>query len=200
MKKVLAGLLIIFCTYSPITNAQSHEVQQLLLNWEKLSQFKKILQNMYDGYKILHKGYTAIKEISEGSFSLHKGFLDELLTVNPVVKKYKQVSDIINYEIALVREYKAAFQEFKEGGSFTADEIQYLAKVYGILLKESAESLEELMLVLTSGSLRMSDDERLQAIDRIYAKVEERFSFLKSFNNNTALLSMQRRADKTEID
>jgi hypothetical protein len=61
------------------------------------------------------------------------------------------------------------------------------------------ESLDELGMVLTSGVLRMSDDERLQAIDKIYAAVEGQFSFLKDFNSGTSLLSLQRAAGQTEI-
>lgn len=192
-------LIAVFCWVNSSVSAQSFEVQQLLLNVEKLSQFKAILQNMYDGYKVLHKGYTAIKDISEGNFSLHKTFLDALLEVSPAVRKYKRISDIISYQIKLVKEYKAAFNEFKNGDTFTPEEIEYLGKVYANLFKESVESLDELMVVITSGKLRMSDDERLEAIDRIYASVENQASFLKEFNSNTAMLALQRKSEKADV-
>jgi hypothetical protein len=99
-----------------------------------------------------------------------------------------------------VKEYKAAFNEFKNGDTFTPEEIEYLSNVYANLFKESVESLEELMVVITSGRLRMSDDERLQAIDRIYASVEDQFSFLKEFNGNTAMLALQRKGEKVDIN
>ena len=192
-------LVAVLCCVNISVAAQSFEVQQLLLNVEKLSQFKAILQNMYDGYKVLHKGYTTIKDISEGSLSLHKTFLDALLEVSPAVRKYKKISDIISYQIRLVKQYKAAFNEFKNGDTFTPEEIDYLGKVYGNLFKESIESLDELMVVITSGKLRMSDDERLQAIDRIYAGVEDQFAFLKEFNGNTAMLALQRKGERADI-
>ena len=122
-----------------------------------------------------------------------------MLKVSPVVKKYKRISDIINYQVRIVKDYRAAFQQFKEEKQFTAQEIEYLAKVYGNLFDETLKSIEELFMVITSGELRMSDDERLQAIDRIYESVVEQFTFLKEFNNNTALLSLQRKAEHTEI-
>ncbi|RYZ81446.1 MAG: TerB family tellurite resistance protein [Proteobacteria bacterium] len=193
-------LIMVFCSFNVAVSAQSFEIQQLLLNVEKLSQFKAILQNMYDGYKVLHKGYTTIKDISAGNFSLHKGFLDALLEVSPAVRKYKRIADIFNYQVRLVKEYKAAFIEFKNGDMFTHEEIGYLEKVYANLFKESLESLDELMVVITSGKLRMSDDERLQAIDRIYAKVEDQFAFLKEFNGNTTMLALQRKSEKADIN
>ena len=83
---------------------------------------------------------------------------------------------------------------------FTLTEIEYLGKVYSNLFNESLKSLDELAMVITAGKLRMSDDERLQAIDRIYESVVDQYSFLNEFNNNTAILSLQRKAEKAEIE
>jgi esterase/lipase len=196
MKKIL--ILLLVCCNSCF--AQSDEAKQLLLNVEKLAQFKQILKNMKDGYQLLHKGYTSIKDISEGNFSLHKTFLDGLMEVSPAVKKYKRVADIISYQIKLVKEYKSAFQQFKDDKQFTLIEIQYIGNVYANLFKESLKKLDELAMVVTAGKLRMSDDERLQAIDRIYDEVMEQYTFLNEFNNSTAILSLQREKDKMDID
>lgn len=154
---------------------------------------------MYDGYKILYKGYTAVKDVSEGNFSLHKEFLDALLDVSPTVRKYKRVADIIRYHALIVKEYKTAFNRFKERKQFTPEEITYLGKVYANLLQQTAKSTEELLLIITADRLRMSDAERLQAIDRVYTAITEQFSFLKTFNNNTSLLALQRTTELTEL-
>lgn len=197
MKKIL---LILLTVVSLNCYSQSQEAQQLLLDWEKLTQFKKILQDMYDGYKIVSKGYTTIRDISSGNFNLHKAFLDGLMDVSPAVKKYKRIADIINYQLQIIKQYKAAFDQFKADKNFTVDEITYMAKVYGNLFNESVKNLDELVMVITAGKLRMSDDERMQAIDKIYASVEDQFSFLKDFNSSTLYLSAQRQSEQTEID
>lgn len=198
MKKLF--VIIIMCAMSFQLKAQSDEVQQLLLNIEKLAQFKKILQNMYDGYKLLNIGYTAVKNISEGNFNIHKTFLDGLMQVSPAVKKYKRIADIISYQLRISKEYKLAFNRFKEEKQFSAEEIDYLGKVYNNLFNESLKSLDELAMIITSGKLRMSDDERLQAIDKIYLSVEEQYSFLKDFTNNTTVLSLQRKSEQAQIE
>ena len=155
---------------------------------------------MYTGYKIVHKGYTTIRDISQGDFTLHKDFLDGLLEVSPVVKKYKRIADIISYQLRIVKGYKTAFDQFKLSKYFTTEEIAYLGKVYTNLLKESLKCLDELAMVITAGKLRMSDDERLQAINRIYITIVGQFSFLQDFNNGTAVLSVQREKDQQDID
>lgn len=198
MKKLLLIGCLSFFFIS--TKAQTAEAEQLLLDWEKLTQFKKILQNMYDGYKILYKGYNTVKDISKGSFDLHKSFLDALLEVSPAVKKYKRIADIISYQLKIVKEYKSAFNQFKEDKSFAPEEIDYMSRVYSNLLNRSLKSLEELLMIISSGTLRMSDDERLQAIDKIYNSIVDQFSFLKDFNNSTAILSLQRKSEQTEVE
>jgi hypothetical protein len=198
MKKI--ALLIAVVLISSQAFSQAQEAQQLLLNWEKLTQLKKILNDMYAGYKIVYKGYTTIKDISEGNFNLHKDFLDGLLQVSPTVRKYKRVSDIINYQIKIVKQYKAAFNQFRQDKNFAPEEIDYLGKVYSNLFNQSLKSLDELTMIITAGSLRMSDDERLQAIDRIYNEVVLQFSFLQDFNNSTAVLSVQREKDIQDIE
>ena len=180
--------------------SQSDEAKQLLLDVEKLMQFKKILQDMYDGYKIIHNGYTTIRDISLGNFKIHKNFLDALMDVSPSVRNYKRIPDIINYQLQIVRLYRAAFNQFKEDLNFTPKEIQYIGKVYTNLFNETMKYLDELAMVITAGKLRMSDDERLKAIDKIYAGVEDQFSFLRDFNTSTSYLSMQRQNDKTNVE
>jgi hypothetical protein len=54
--------------------AQTQDVQQLILDIEKLTQFKAILSDMQTGYTILTQGYGAVKDISEGNFNLHSAY------------------------------------------------------------------------------------------------------------------------------
>jgi esterase/lipase len=193
-------LLIVVLLFSQTGFGQADEAKQLLLNVEKLAQFKSILKNMKDGYQLLHKGYTSISAISEGNFSLHKTFLDGLLEVSPVVKKYKRVVDIINYQVRIVKEYKSAFRQFKENGRFTVNEIEYIGKVYANLFDQSVKNIDDLAMIITAGKLRMSDDERLQAIDKLYNEIIDQYSFLNEFNNSTAILAVQREKDQMDIN
>ncbi|MEI9945831.1 MAG: TerB family tellurite resistance protein [Chitinophagaceae bacterium] len=198
MKKFV--IVLILSLFSRTGFSQMQEIQQLILNVEKLAQFKAILQDMYDGYTILSKGYTAIRDISSGNFNLHKGFLDALMEVSPAVKKYKRIADIVNYQILIVKQYKAAFNKFKGDNSFSLQELDYIGKVYGNLFNESVKNLDELAMVITAGKLRMSDDERLQAIDRIYSKIEDQYSFLQDFNSSTSYLSLQRKMEQADVN
>lgn len=198
--KIMKRIIIILLLSWNICSGQSQEVKQLQLNVEKLAQLKLMLSHMKTGYQILSKGYTAISSISQGNFNLHKTFLDGLLQVSPAVRQYKRIADIISLQLKLVQQSKDALRSFRSNKQFRPAEIDYLVNVYGNLLNESLTTLDALAMVLTAGKLRMSDDERLKAIDGIYEAVLEQYGFFQSFTNSTSVLALQREKEQLDID
>ncbi|GGC33466.1 hypothetical protein GCM10011386_26960 [Parapedobacter defluvii] len=201
IKRIVAipSLFLVLSILAPAKgHAQTDEVVQLLLNVEKLSQLKGILSDMKRGYQIISGGYNAIRNISQGNFRLHEVFLDGLMLVNPEIRKYHRVADIIRYQKDIVTEYRAAFDRFRASGNFTEDEIGYLSRVYRQLFDQSVDNLDELLMVITSSQLRMGDDERLRAIDRICDDVQDKLQFLRHFNREGSLLNLWREREKRE--
>jgi hypothetical protein len=192
MKKCIVLIMVMMFSFSAHVVAQSAEVQQLLLNVEKLAQLKKILSNMKKGYEIVSGGYNTIKDISKGNFNLHQAFLDGLMQVSPAVKKYKKIGEIISFQTQLVKEYKSAFRRFDASNLFNENEIKYMGNVYSNLFNKSLQNLEELAMIITAGKLRMSDDERLSAIDRIYNDIGDKLVFLRTFSKENNVLAIQR--------
>ena len=197
MKKIILLLLLLFSIARSF--GQSQEAQQLLLNVEKLRQLKGILSSMKKGYDVVSKGYNSVKNIAQGNFSLHEVFLDAMMLVSPEVKKYRRIADITTAQSDIVSEYKSAFKRFNSGGNFTLSELDYLGKVYSKLFDQSLDNLDQLTLVITANKLRMTDDERLQAIDRIFADTQDKLMFLRSFNLKTNMLNIQRQKEKTDV-
>lgn len=179
--------------------AQAEELAQLALNIEKLSELKKILTNMYQGYTILTNGYNRVRDIANDNYNLHQVFLDGLYLVSPAVRNYRRVGDIISYQAKLVSEYRSAFARFKTSGKFSEEDLAYLESVYNGLLNESASNLEELLIIITAGQARMSDDERLEGIDRIFKSVEDKLIFIRGFNQSTQIYAMQKGKEKSAV-
>lgn len=200
MKKLLIILGVIILTTPGKATAQSAEVQQLLLNIQKLAQLKKILSNMKTGYQIVSGGYNTIKDISKGNFNLHQTFLDGLMQVSPAVKKYKKIGEIISMQGQLVKEYKSAFRRFEASHLFNTNEMTYMKNVYANLFNKSLQNLEELAMVVTAGKLRMNDDERLNAIDRIFNDAGDKLVFLRTFNKENNVLAIQRGREMVDTE
>lgn len=201
MKKYSICLLLLLTAliFRPLTvNSQAHEITQLLLNVEKLSQLKQILQQLYDGYKIVSDGYNKVKDITSGNYKMHEVFLDGLYTVSPWVKKYQRVGDIIRYQAAIVKEYKSAFRQFSSLDVFSSGQLDYMSDVYQRLFNASIKNMDELLMIITAGELRMSDDERLAGIDRVFNEVEQKVLFLRSFNKQQSMIALEKYREKIE--
>lgn len=200
LKTILVGLFISFGLFtSHSVLCQEQEMEQLILDYEKLQQLEKILDNMYAGYKILDYGYTTIKNIAEGNYKLHQAFLDGLFLVNPAVRNYKRIPYIIDYQKLLVKEYKNYYTRFKHDPNFSPEELEYIGNVYSFLVNASLRNIDDLIMITTATKLRMSDDERMKAIDRIYYDLEGKVVFVRSFNNNTQLLAIQRARSANDV-
>ncbi|KAA5548119.1 TerB family tellurite resistance protein [Adhaeribacter rhizoryzae] len=199
MKTQFIFLLFLPLGVSANLSAQNQEAQQLLLNVEKLAQLKQILSDMKKGYTILSTGYNTIKDLSEGNYRLHQAFLDGLLAVNPTVRNYQKISGIINYQVFILQEYKKAYNRFRQDKNFNPKEIKYLQRVYTNLFRLSLQNLDELASIITANQLRMSDEERLNAIDRIYQDMLDKLIFLRHFNHTTTLLAIQRAREQKDV-
>jgi hypothetical protein len=75
-----------------------------------------------------------------------------------------------------------------------------MGRVYSRLFDASLKNLDDLLTVITASKLRMNDEERLSAIDQIFADMEDKLTFLRYFNNSTAVLSLQRAREQKEVD
>jgi hypothetical protein len=201
MIKVLIIFSFLLLGLVPLQPAHSQldAVEQLVLDISKLAELKSILKEMYQGYQNLSTGYNTIKGLAQGSFNLHQLFLSGLLSVSPTVKKYERIAQIIADEQTLLSEYKSALSRFSVSNVFSSTELSYLQTIYSNLLDGSTKNLDALAIVITNGTLRMNDAERLNAIDHIYNDMEDRVNFLRSFDNNTSILSVQRQAELNEI-
>ena len=196
MKAKIASIGILIMVFGmvlpPKVFGQVQEMQQLLLDIEKLTQMKSILSDMKTGYQIYEQGYGSISSLSKGNFNLHQTYLNGLLAISPAVKNYARIADILTMQANLISEYKRQQALFRQSGSFSVGELSYMSDVYTRLVTQTLNDAGELADVLMAGKLRMSDAERIKAIDRIYTGSSERLQFLRSFNNQGVVISLQR--------
>ena len=179
--------------------AQADEIQQLLLNVEKLAQHRQILADMKKGYALVTTGYRTIRDVNEGNFSLHHSYLEGLLGVSPAVRQYHRVGEILSLQATLVQESGSAIRRLGREEAFRPEELQYLDGVYGRMLRHGLEQLESLTGVLTARQLRMSEEERLQAIDTIWREMQELVMAQRDLNSNLTVLALQRAREGRQV-
>jgi len=196
MKTIKIAIICLFIGMG--ARAQSSDLTQLVLDIEKLTQLKGILSDMKTGYDIVDGGYNQVKSIESGNFNLHATFLNGLNAVSPGVANYGRIADIVLQQANLVTEYKRYQTSFRQSGSFNSTELGYMANVYTTLLQQSLQNLSRLTDILMAGKLRMSDAERLRAIDKIHADSSDQYAFLRNFDRQGVTLSLQRSKDMND--
>jgi len=176
-------------------HGQSKQVKVLLQQISALRVYGNYLQK---GYGIAKKGLTAISDIKNGELNLHTAFYNALATVNPEVRNYAKVVDIIALSSKVTREEEAASQWLSQE-SFTQEESGYISRVFGRLQQDCEAQLELLASVLTDDELEMDDAERIAIIDRIHAEVTGNYTFAKSFSREASMLARAREREAKDI-
>jgi len=151
------------------------------------------------GYSIAKKGLNTIQDIKQGDLNLHSNYFTSLVTVNPKVKRYTKVADIISLQIDIARQANKTIKDCKNSHQLTTAELEYLQKVFNTLLDDCAKCLDALFNIITNGQLSMKDDERIAAIDKLYDDMADKQIFIRSFSNSSKGLCAQRENDKNNI-
>ncbi len=93
-----------------------------------------------------------------------------------------------------------AYALFKRDDHFTADEIEYMGKVYSGIFDESLRNIDELFLVINSFATTMTDAKRLEIIDKVSEEIDKNYYDLQQFSQQNKLLSLQRAKSAQEIE
>lgn len=131
---------------------------------------------------------------------LYKKYYEELRKVKAVIAYYQRIKDMIALQLQLVDEYKKAWQLFRQDDNFTADELEYIGKVYSGILSEGVKNIDQLYIVINSFQTQMSDAKRMEMIQVAADKMEEQYSDLRMFNQQNIKLSLQRSKGKHEVE
>jgi hypothetical protein len=178
MKSYIFGILFFMFTLG--LKAQDQEVKQLLLNVEKLDQLRNILEQMKAKYQILAQGYQQIQQINQESFEIHSLFLDRLVKVNPQVRRYYKIAEILGMQVRLFEGMKQEVRGLNLNEMIVGEELQYLEKAFSGFRKNSWNNLEEMALILSDNQLQLTDSERIKGIDRIHLNMNR---LLEDFNS-----------------
>lgn len=203
MKKILTIAILFLSLSSQAQTAAewtSQKKTQIKYLLEQIIANKVYIEYIGKGYGIARKGLNTIQRIKQGDFGLHRDFINALSNVNPKVKNYTRVADIIAYQLRIVKDVKTVTGNLKESNQFNPDELDYSKAVFERLLEECLKSMDELFLVITSGELQMKDDERIKRIDRLYLDMQDKYAFCKSFSEECSVLAMQRLMEKGDIN
>lgn len=151
------------------------------------------------GYSIAREGWQMIGALKKGELDLHRAFFYSLESVNPGIKSYARVADIIQLQAMVLRDCNRVAKQLAQHDLFNPEERGYLYRVFDKLFADGLATVSALMRVITPGKLTMKDAERLERIDRLYEDMQEQYVFSKKFIHEIKWMVAYRQQEKREV-
>ena len=194
-------LVFIACVNHAQTLAEwtQQKKTQLVYLANQISALQVYATYVEKGYSIAKKGLDAIQNIKKGDFSMHASYFNSLKSVNPKIKNYWKVTDIIALQLEIVKTSQQQRKSIQKSGQFTGSETNYYNRVITNLLDGCTAIIDQLILLVTNGNTQMSDGERIKRIDGLYVDVKDKYEFEQHFSNETKVLAMQRYLDVNDL-
>ena len=170
------------------------QVQRLQNKTIWLQNAQKTLENQLSRFRL-----TEISAWSEKQRQLYDGYYKELQQVKAAIAYYQRIKTLSLKQVVMVSEYQRAWNLFRADRHFKPAELEQMQKVYLGLLEASANNLDHLLLVIHPGKTQMTDQQRLEMINKTGDLLEENFSDLKQYNHQNMILSLQRSRDLNEV-
>lgn len=215
MKRLLAVVIVCCCVMMPIQQLKAQDpltliikegikkvikavdlkIQRLQNKTIWLQNAQKTLENKMSKVKL-----TEIRDWVKKQKKLYEDYFEELWKVKSAIANYKRVKDIIEQQVAIVNEYKSAWNLFRQDKNFTTEELDYMLNIYNGMMDESLKNIDQLFLVVNAFATQMTDAKRLEIINTVADNIQTQYFDLKEFNTQNKMLSLQRASEFGEIE
>jgi hypothetical protein len=177
-----------------VINAVDLEVQRLQTQTIWLQDAQKELENTMSQLKL-----SEITDWVQKQKDLYAEYYQELSEVKQIIRDYDKAREIVQLQEKIVSLYQSAFAALKKNPNFQPGEIDYMGLVYTGILSQSLENAGQALLAVNSLVTQMSDGARLEILDNTARSMRKLYSDLQAFNSEAVRLSLQRAAEKNDV-
>lgn len=199
-KKLCLAIALLCCslfgysqTFAEFFNQKKTQEKYL---FKQLAYLKIYAGYLKKGYDVVSGGLGTIKDFTSGEVSLHEAFFSGLSTVGPIVKKDYRVAEMISLQLSITRN----FRQIANHRSLEGDNKLYVASVREKVIRECSVDLDDLLDIVLSGKLEMSDEERLSRLSGVHSSMLEKANFTGYFCSEVLNLLESQEAEKIDIE
>ncbi|MGB8190830.1 MAG: conjugal transfer protein TraI [Chitinophagaceae bacterium] len=185
---------IIKAATTKVIRAIDLRIQRLQNKTIDLQNIQKEIENKLSKLKL-----DEIAEWTKKQKEIYQQYFDELWQVKSVIAYYKRVTEIIQQQKNLVSEYKRAWTRLQQDKNFSRKELDFIYSIYSGILDASVKNLDQVLLVVESWTLQMSDADRLEILNSASDEIEENLADLRAFTNQNIQISLRRTRDVQEL-
>jgi len=188
MKKIillLTALLII----AHGMQAQAKQRKELLL---QIAALQVYIDYAKKGYSAVSKGLNFIGDVKKGEVNLHGDYFASLLKINPKVKSYYKIAEIISIQSKIMKICSKTTSTIRGGDLFHGNELDYIERSFKRLLSNCGETLDQLIVLTTDSKLELTDDQRIERIDELHKTMLDDYNFCVSFSKEAEILFLSK--------
>jgi RNA processing factor Prp31 len=178
-----------------VIKAVDLRVQRLQNETIWLQNVQKVLENTLSKLKL-----TEIADWTSRQKELYGTYFDELARVKSAIAYYQRIRDITQRQADIISEYRQAKSLFAKDKHFSAAELDMMEDVFRGILDASLKNIDQLLLVVNSFKVQMSDGKRLEIIDSVAVKIEENYQDLKQYNSSQISVSLSRAKEAGDVN
>ena len=156
------------------------------------------LHDIKDGYGIAEKGLNTAHELKNGTFGLHAAYFNSLWRVSPAIQSDPKGNAIADLQQQIIHVFSGEISWQQQQRLLQPEELTYLQNVYDNILKACKKDMDELTLVLTSGKLQLTDQQRLERLDHLYDAMKDKYAFAGYFTTKCRKLATGRQQAQRE--
>ena len=163
--------------------------QSIINTTKEIVQTSKTVKNTLDNFKEVEKLYNESKK-----------YYDALKKVNNLVRDAQRVKETILMVGEISDIYVKNYKKMLSDPNFRPEELVAIANGYTKLLEESNNLLKELKQVVNITTLKMTDKERMDVVDRCYKEVRDYRNLVRYYTNKNISVSYLRAKKQQDTD
>ena len=163
--------------------------QSIINTTKEIVQTSKTVKNTLDNFKEVEKLYNESKK-----------YYDALKKVNNLVRDAQRVKETILMVGEISDIYVENYKKMLSDPNFRPEELVAITNGYTKLLGESNNLLKELKLVVNIITLKMTDKERMDVVDRCYKEIRDYRNLVRYYRNKNISLSYLRAQKQQDTD
>lgn len=195
MRKKILMLMACGCLLAGSAHAQwvvtdpTNLAQSIINTTKEIVQTSKTVKNTLDNFKEVEKLYNESKK-----------YYDALKKVNNLVRDAQRVKETILMVGEISDIYVKNYKKMLSDPNFRPEELVAIANGYTKLLEESNNLLKELKQVVNITTLKMTDKERMDVVDRCYKEIRDYRNLVRYYTNKNISVSYLRAKKQQDTD
>jgi hypothetical protein len=176
-----------FCICPIINQAQTFaewwqqkktRIQYLQQQAAALSALKKTAEK---GYQIAEEGIQNIRELKDDEFGLHSSYFHSLEVASSAATNSPELSACLSRLRSLLNLISDKLHAYSADPISMPDDLIFIKRVFNYAMAQLQENVQHLLIQVTDYQLKMTEGERLLAIQSIEEEIQKQYEFITFF-------------------